>query len=166
MFNRVKCIAFFWESSVFHINLNGVSYSYRYFSFKGEQKNGLFSNVYDAGSTIEWTESMERCFVDFMVEQVNNGNRIENLFNEEAWMHVAQTFNTRWGLQSDKKVLMEQYLCLMKKHDDICNILSHSEFAWNETLQTIIAKDDVWDAYIKVWSSPLTAFFVWYHLAF
>ncbi|BAT78070.1 hypothetical protein LR48_Vigan04g227300 [Vigna angularis] len=118
------------------------------FGAKGEQKNDVFSN-YDAGSTVEWTESMERCFVDLMIEQVNNGNGIENLFNEEAWMHVAQTFNGRWGLQSDKKVLMDQYLCLMKKHDDIYNILSHSEFAWNETLQTIIAEDDVWDAYIK-----------------
>ncbi|XP_022636618.1 uncharacterized protein LOC106760000 isoform X2 [Vigna radiata var. radiata] len=118
------------------------------FGAKGEQKTGVFSN-YDAGSTIEWTESMERRFVDVMIEQVNNGNGIENLFNEEAWMHLAQTFNGRWGLQYAKKVLMDQYLCLMKKHDDICNILSHSEFAWNETLQTIIADDDVWDAYIK-----------------
>jgi len=146
MFYRVKCIGFFWESSVFHINLDGVPKSYGYFSFKGEQKNDVFSNVYDAGST------MERRFVDLMTEQVNNGNRIENLFNEEAWMRVAQAFNARWGLQSDKKVIMDQYLCLMKKHDDICNILSHNEFAWNETLQTIIAEDDVWDAYIKVWS--------------
>ncbi|XP_068482293.1 uncharacterized protein [Phaseolus vulgaris] len=113
------------------------------FGAKGEQKNDVFSNVYDAGST------MERRFVDLMTEQVNNGNRIENLFNEEAWMRVAQAFNARWGLQSDKKVIMDQYLCLMKKHDDICNILSHNEFAWNETLQTIIAEDDVWDAYIK-----------------
>lgn len=119
-------------------------------SFKGEQKNGVFLNVYDAGSTIAWTESMERRFVELMIEQVNNGNQIENLSNEEAWIRVAQTFNARWGLQSDKKVLMDQYFCLMKKHDDICNILSHNEFAWNDTLQTIIAEDDVWDAYIKV----------------
>ncbi|WVZ19668.1 hypothetical protein V8G54_006990 [Vigna mungo] len=94
------------------------------FGAKGEQKNGVFSN-YDTGSTIEWTGSMERRFVDVMIEQVNNGNGIENLFNEEAWMHLAQTFNGGWGLQSAKKVLMDQYLCLMKKHDDICNILSH-----------------------------------------
>ena len=70
-------------------------------------------------------------------------------------MHMVQAFNARWGLQSDKQVLMDQYFCLMKKHDDISNILSHSEFTWNETLQTLNAEDDVWDAYIKVWSSLL-----------
>ncbi|XP_061365263.1 uncharacterized protein LOC133308635 [Gastrolobium bilobum] len=115
----------------------------------GEQNNGIFPNVYNAGSTIEWTESMECCFVDLMVEQVNRGNRIVNSFNEQAWTHMTEAFSTRLGLQCDKQFLVDQYFCLMKKYDDISNLLSHSGFAWDETLQTITADNDIWDAYIK-----------------
>lgn len=132
------------------MNLNGILDSYGYLYFEGEQKNDIFPNVYDAG--IEWTESMEHCFVELMVEQINKGNRIGSLFNEEAWVHMVEAFSARWGLQFDKQSLMDQYFYLMKKHDEISNILSQSGFAWDETLQTIIAGNDVWDAYIKVWS--------------
>ncbi|RZC06038.1 L10-interacting MYB domain-containing protein [Glycine soja] len=163
---RVKTLPDYWKWSVIfaaessdtryvHLAHNEDHSSELPMYITGEQKNGICSNVYDAGSTIEWTESMECYFVDIMIEQVNRGNRIENLFNEEAWMHMVQAFNARWGLQSDKQVLMDQYFCLMKKHDDISNILSHSEFAWNETLQTINAEDDVWDAYIKIFGNKL-----------
>ncbi|KAK7351341.1 hypothetical protein VNO77_10715 [Canavalia gladiata] len=115
----------------------------------GEQKNGIFAKVYYAGSAIEWTESMECCFVDLMIEQVNRGNRIGNIFNEEAWSHMVEAFSARLGLQCDKQFLIDHYFCLMKKHDDISNILSHDEFAWDEALQSIIAENDIWDAYIK-----------------
>ncbi|KAK7293115.1 hypothetical protein RJT34_15976 [Clitoria ternatea] len=115
----------------------------------GEQKNGIFPNIYNAGSTIEWTESMEYCFVDLMIEQVNRGNRIGNLFNEDAWTHMIKAFSARLGLQCDKQFLVDQYFCLMKSHDDISNILSHSEFSWDETIQMISAQSEVWDAYIK-----------------
>ncbi|XP_027355321.1 uncharacterized protein LOC113865140 [Abrus precatorius] len=113
----------------------------------GEQKNGILPNV--AGSTVEWTESMECCFVDLMIEQINRGNRIGSLFNEEAWTHMIKAFSTRQGLQCDKQFLMDRYFCLMKKHDDISSILGHSEFSWDENLQTIVAENEIWDAYIK-----------------
>ena len=88
-----------------------------------------------------------------MIEQVNRGNRIGNLFNEQAWTHMTEAFSTKFGLQCDKQFLVDQYFCLMKQHDDISHLLSHSGFAWDETLETIIAENDIWDAYIKVFPS-------------
>lgn len=144
------CIIFGEESSdtrYIHLAHNADPISELPMLMTGEQKNDIFPNIYDAG--IEWTESMDHCFVDLMVEQINKGNRIGSLFTEEAWMHMVEAFSARWGFQFDKQSLMDQYFYLVKKHDDISNILSQSGFAWDETLQTIIAGNDVWDAYIK-----------------
>ncbi|XP_019415148.1 PREDICTED: uncharacterized protein LOC109326796 [Lupinus angustifolius] len=114
-----------------------------------EQKNDTFPNVYDNASTMEWTESMQRCFVALMIEQVNRGNRNGYLFNEQAWTDMTQAFSAKLGLQFDKQFLLDQYFRLMKQHDDITILLSHTGFAWDETLQVIIAENDTWDAYIK-----------------
>ncbi|KAF7830367.1 L10-interacting MYB domain-containing protein [Senna tora] len=115
----------------------------------GQEKNGSFPSVYDAASAIEWTESMECCFIDLMIEEVNQGNKIRNRFNEQAWTHMIEVFSAKLGLQCDKQFLEDQYFCLMKRHDDIRNLLNHHGFAWDETLQMIIAENDVWEAYIK-----------------
>ncbi|XP_028807106.1 uncharacterized protein LOC114761834 isoform X2 [Neltuma alba] len=112
-------------------------------------KNGSFPGVYNAASTIEWTESMECCFIDLMIEQVNQGNRVGNRFNQQAWIHMIKAFSTKLGLQCDKQLLEDQYFCLMKHHDDISSLLSHDGFAWDEALQMVIAENDVWEAYVK-----------------
>ncbi|KAJ1382528.1 Myb/SANT-like domain [Sesbania bispinosa] len=54
----------------------------------------------------EWTESMEICFVDLMIEQVNRGTRLENSFSEQAWIHMTEAFRARLGLQCDKQFLI------------------------------------------------------------
>ncbi|XP_054799451.1 uncharacterized protein LOC129303898 isoform X2 [Prosopis cineraria] len=115
----------------------------------GEEKNGSFPRVYDAASIIEWTESMECCFFDLMIEQVNQGNRVGNKFNQQAWTHMIKAFSTKLGIQSDKQFLEDQYFCLMKQHSDISSLLNHDGFAWDETLQMVVAENDVWEAYIK-----------------
>ncbi|KAK4277256.1 hypothetical protein QN277_015276 [Acacia crassicarpa] len=118
-------------------------------SIRGEEKNGGFPSVYDVASTIQWTESMECCFIDLMLEQVNQGNRVENRFNQQAWAHMIKTFSTKSGIQCDKQFLEDQYFCLMKQHDDISCLLNHDGFVWDETLHMVIAENDVWEAYIK-----------------
>ncbi|RYR33700.1 hypothetical protein Ahy_A10g048318 isoform B [Arachis hypogaea] len=115
----------------------------------GEQKNSTLHGVCGAASTIDWTESKECCFIDLMIEQVNRRNMIGNLFNEQAWTHMTEAFCAKFGHQYDKQFLVDQYLCLMKLHDDIGDLLSHGGFAWDETLQIIVAENDTWDAYIK-----------------
>lgn len=103
---------------------------------------------------------MKCCFIDLVIEQVNQGNRVENTFNQQAWTHMITAFNGKFGLQCDKQFLEDQYFCIMKQYEDISSLLNHDGFAWDETLQMVIAENDVWEAYIKVcsFSSSLVYF--------
>ncbi|XP_061348823.1 L10-interacting MYB domain-containing protein-like [Gastrolobium bilobum] len=116
---------------------------------EGERRNCNVPSVYDAASTVEWTESLECYFVDLMVEQVNRGNKTRNSFNEEAWTHMIEAFSSKFGLQCDKQLLEDQYFCLMKRHDNMSILFSHNGYACDENLQIMLAQNSVWDSYIK-----------------
>lgn len=114
----------------------------------GEEKNELYPTGACA-ATIDWTLQMDHHFIDLMLEQVHGGNKIDDTFNEQAWVHIITSFNEIFGLQDGKYELKNRYMVLMKQCDDINRILNQSGFAWDETRCTVVADDDVWDAYIK-----------------
>ncbi|XP_031279759.1 uncharacterized protein LOC116138158 [Pistacia vera] len=114
----------------------------------GFEKNDHLITSIDPFET-GWTPLMERYFIDLMLEQLNEGNKINHTFNEQSWVHMVEAFNEKFGLQCDKYILENQYIYLMKQHEDICNLLQHSRFFWDEAQQMIISDDIVWEAYIK-----------------
>ncbi|XP_020885417.1 L10-interacting MYB domain-containing protein isoform X1 [Arabidopsis lyrata subsp. lyrata] len=98
---------------------------------------------------IEWTRVMDRCLIDLMLEQVNRGNKIGETFTEQAWADMAESFNAKFGLETDMFMLENRYILMMKERDDINNILNLDGFTWDEEKQTIVAEDEYWEAYIK-----------------
>ncbi|KAL7122318.1 hypothetical protein ACP275_01G038300 [Erythranthe tilingii] len=97
-----------------------------------------------------WTPTMERYFIDLMLEHVHRGNRIGHTFNKQAWTDMLAVFNSKFGSQYDKDVLKGRYTNLWKLFNDIKNILSQNGFSWDETKQMVVADDYVWDTYIKI----------------
>ncbi|KAL3819096.1 hypothetical protein ACJIZ3_005001 [Penstemon smallii] len=97
-----------------------------------------------------WTPTMERYFVDLMLEHVDKGNRIGHTFNKQAWTDMLAVFNAKFGSQYDKDVLKGRYTNLWKVFNDIKNLLSQTGFSWDETKQMVVAEDHIWDAYIKI----------------
>lgn len=95
---------------------------------------------------------MDRFFIDLLLEQVHEGNKIDRAFNEQAWIHMVESFNENFALLLNKNELENQYICLMKQYDDISDLLNHSGFVWDEAKQMVVANNDVWEVYIKVCS--------------
>ncbi|XP_022858384.1 uncharacterized protein LOC111379261 isoform X1 [Olea europaea var. sylvestris] len=102
------------------------------------------------GSRTYWTPTMERYFIDLMLEHIHRGNRTGHTFNKQAWTDMLAVFNAKFGSQYDKDVLKSRYTNLWKQFNDIKNILGQSGFSWDETRQMVVADDYLWDAYIKI----------------
>ncbi|PON85084.1 Myb/SANT-like domain containing protein [Trema orientale] len=96
-----------------------------------------------------WTPTMERYFIDLMLEQMHRGARIGHTFNKQAWTDMLAMFNAKFGSQYDKDVLKNRYTNLWKQFNDVRNLLSQNGFAWDDNRQMVVADDFVWDAYIK-----------------
>ncbi|KAK9207790.1 hypothetical protein WN944_000137 [Citrus x changshan-huyou] len=97
----------------------------------------------------DWTPQMDRYFIDLMMKQMNGGNKIGHTFTEQSWAQMIEAFNVKFGLQCDKYILESRYICLMRLHDDICNLLKHGGFVWDEAQQMVMGADDAWEAYVK-----------------
>ncbi|KAK6137121.1 hypothetical protein DH2020_029130 [Rehmannia glutinosa] len=88
-----------------------------------------------------WTPTMERYFIDLMLEHIHRGNRVGHTFNKQAWTDMLAVFNAKFGSQYDKDVLKGRYTNLWKLFNDIKNILCQNGFSWDETRQMVVADD-------------------------
>ncbi|KAJ9537526.1 hypothetical protein OSB04_030259 [Centaurea solstitialis] len=96
-----------------------------------------------------WTPTMERYFLDLMLEHIQKGNRVGHTFNKQAWTDMLAVFNAKFGSQYDKDVLKSRYTNLWKQFNDVKTMLGQGVFSWDETRHMVVAEDYVWDSYIK-----------------
>lgn len=93
---------------------------------------------------------MDMYLIDLLLEQIRARNEISHTFDEQDWAFINASFSEKFGVQFDTHMLENQYMNLMKEYNDISSLLDQNGFAWDETLQIIVADDDIWEAYIKV----------------
>ncbi|GFY91640.1 hypothetical protein Acr_08g0000360 [Actinidia rufa] len=91
--------------------------------------------------SIAWTKPMDRYFIDLMLGQVLEGNKV--LFC------MMTSLNEKFELQFDKCVLENRYLSLMDQYNNVNTFLYQNGFTWNEMQQKLTADDLVWEAYIE-----------------
>lgn len=120
-----------------------------YSDFFGEGMAGQVPTSNDRSRTY-WTPTMERYFIDLMLEQLHRGNRMGHTFNKQAWTDMLTMFNAKFGSQYDKDVLKSRYTNLWKQFNDVNNLLHQSGFSWDESRQMVVADDFAWNSYIKV----------------
>lgn len=120
-----------------------------YSDFFGEGMAGQVPTSNDRSRTY-WTPTMERYFIDLMLEQLHRGNRMGHTFNKQAWTDMLTMFNAKFGSQYDKDVLKSRYTNLWKQFNDVNNLLHQSGFSWDESRQMVVADDFSWNSYIKV----------------
>lgn len=124
---------------------------YFYFWFEGVDEDTQDCAINDC-SRIDWTPSMDRYLIDFMLEEVRSGNKIDYVLNNQAWSDMVVLFKERFGIQFDKDHLKQCCKCLEKLYYDMRSLLEQKGFLWDETRQNITAYDSVtvWDAYVMV----------------
>ncbi|MBA0564786.1 hypothetical protein Golob_009696 [Gossypium lobatum] len=98
---------------------------------------------------LEWTTPMEQFFMGLLLEQVREQNKMAQAFNEQAWVHMVESFNEKFRLQLDKNILENHYICLLKQYNDICDLLNHNGFLWDNDKKMVVANNDVWEVYVK-----------------
>ncbi|RDY06143.1 L10-interacting MYB domain-containing protein, partial [Mucuna pruriens] len=100
-------------------------------------------------SRTDWTPSMNRYLIDVMLEEVQKGNKIDYVLNNQAWSKMVVLFKERFGKQFDKDYLKNCCKGLENIYHNFRSLLEQRGFSWDEMQQMITAYDGVWDAYIK-----------------
>lgn len=112
---------------------------------------GSIAPLNNERSRTDWTAAMDQFFIDLMLDQLGKGNKIGNTFNKQAWTDMLALFNAKFGPQHGKRVLRHRYKKLWKYYSDVTILLKQIGFSWDDEREMILADDDVWDVYIKVY---------------
>ncbi|XVF32831.1 hypothetical protein REPUB_Repub17cG0116500 [Reevesia pubescens] len=116
------------------------------FSSMGIRARGNFDRL----RTI-WTPEMDRCFIDLMLEQVNQGNRSDDrVFSQTAWKNMSTLFNEKFKIEYEIDVLKNRHKTLRNLYRGVKNLLKQKGFTFDATRQKVIADNKVWDQYIKI----------------
>lgn len=97
-----------------------------------------------------WQPTMDRYFIDLMLEQVHKGNQVDGLFLKQAWMEMIASFNAKFGLSYEAEILKNRYKTLRRQFNVIKNLLDTEGFSWDDSRQMVTADDYIWQDYIKV----------------
>ncbi|XP_076924425.1 uncharacterized protein At2g29880-like [Bidens hawaiensis] len=105
--------------------------------------------------TLKWTENMDNAFIQAMMTQKDNGNRVNGNFTSNAYDNIVEKLSTKFQMNVSKKHLKNR-LKTLKEHFskwyDLFRGTSLSGFSWNSTTQLIEAEDEIW--YKLIQSNP------------
>lgn len=102
---------------------------------------------------------MDQYFMELMLKQEERGNKQGNTFTKQAWTDMLALFNARFISEYNKRVLRHRYKKLWKYYSDITTLTNQKGFCWDEKQEMVVADDDVWEAYIKVYDISLICTF-------
>lgn len=94
---------------------------------------------------------MDQYFMELMLKQKEKGNKLENTFTKQAWTDMLALFNAKFSSDYNKRVLRHRYRKLWKYYSDLMTLVKQKGFSWDEKREMLVADDDVWEAYIKVY---------------
>lgn len=97
-----------------------------------------------------WQPTMDRYFIDLMVDQVQKGHQIDGLFRKQAWIEMTKSFNARFGFKYDVDILKNRYKTFKRQYNVINKLLESQGFSWDDLRQMVIADDLAWQDYIEV----------------
>jgi hypothetical protein len=107
-------------------------------------------NANDRGKYISWTDEMDRCLTQLLVEQVMLGNKLEKNFKPVAYTAALTVLNDKFGLDLTKENIRNRLKTWKKQYRLVMELLSHCGFEWDERCKMVVANASDWNEYIKV----------------
>nr|XP_043637873.1 uncharacterized protein LOC122608863 [Erigeron canadensis] len=102
--------------------------------------------------SLVWTGRMDDAFIQAMLKEKDNGNKIDGTFTSDACTNMVNEPSKSLNIQF-KKDHLKNRLKTLKEHFSQCYDLfrgvSLSGFSWNPNTKLVEAEDEVWEALIK-----------------
>ncbi|GKE12732.1 Myb/SANT-like domain-containing protein, partial [Tanacetum coccineum] len=101
---------------------------------------------------LSWTHQMDNAFIEAMLKEKENGNKLDGSFTSQAYMNMVEELSKSLKMEI-RKVHLQNRLKTLKAHfslyNDIFRGVSLSGFSWDPITKLMNAEDEVWEALIK-----------------
>ncbi|KAI4308229.1 hypothetical protein L6164_031326 [Bauhinia variegata] len=102
----------------------------------------------EKGKYLAWTDEMDRCLTELLVEQVMLGKRIEENFKSWAYIAAVTILNEKFRLDLTEENIRNRLITWKKQYNLVKEMLSHG-FKWDDRIKMVIGNDSEWNEYIK-----------------
>ncbi|XP_074561012.1 uncharacterized protein LOC141817238 isoform X2 [Curcuma longa] len=100
--------------------------------------------------TLKWLEEMDDVLVDAMIEQQNNGNRVDGMFTTAAYTQMTSICQEKLGISLTKDHLKNRIKTLKNNFVAAYEIFKNaSGVQWSESKKMFDATNEIWDELIK-----------------
>lgn len=96
-----------------------------------------------------WTQEMDKCLIEALVYQCNEGNKIDKGFKEVAYTAAANALNAAFNLMLNKDNVINRMKTIKRGYRDIERMLAQSGFAFNYMTKKVECSNEVWETYVK-----------------
>ncbi|XVF47195.1 hypothetical protein PTKIN_Ptkin03bG0089600 [Pterospermum kingtungense] len=105
--------------------------------------------VKEKGKYILWTNEMDRCLAEQLVEQVTLGNKLLKSFKPVAFKAALSVLNKKFSLDLTTENIRNRLKTWRKQYRLVKELLSQHGFQWDEGQKMVIANDLEWREWIK-----------------
>ncbi|OIW13242.1 hypothetical protein TanjilG_14175 [Lupinus angustifolius] len=98
---------------------------------------------------VTWTDEMDHCLTELLVNQVMMGNKLEKNFKTSAYVVALTALNERFGLNLTIENIKNRLKTWKKQYDLVKEMLYLGGFKWDEGQKMVVATDSEWNEYIK-----------------
>jgi hypothetical protein len=100
--------------------------------------------------SVTWTDEMDLCLTELLVQQVMLGNKLEKNFKTSAYIATVAVLNDRFELNLTIENIKSRLRTWRKQYVLMKEMLSRGGFEWDEARKMVVATDSTWNEYIKV----------------
>ncbi|KAJ4979223.1 hypothetical protein NE237_010003 [Protea cynaroides] len=101
------------------------------------------------GKYVVWTNEMDHCLTEILVDQVKKRNRKEKFLNNTAYVVAVEILNERFSLNLSKDHVRNRLKTWKKQYGVLKQLLSQTGFQWDDERKMVVAHDSVWNEYLK-----------------
>lgn len=80
-----------------------------------------------------WTASLDKIFADLVVEQIQLGNRPNNVFDKKTWNHIRDEFNKQTDLNFNNNQLRKHLDVLRTRFYNLKSAVDQNDFAMDDS---------------------------------
>ncbi|XP_047321637.1 L10-interacting MYB domain-containing protein-like isoform X2 [Impatiens glandulifera] len=89
-----------------------------------------------------WTPALDKVFADLVVEQFQEGNRTNTVFDKKTWTRIRDEFNKRTDLNFNNKQLRKHLDVLRMRYDSVKSSFMRNNFVLEDATSVGF---DLWD---------------------
>uniref|UniRef100_A0A5B6YIS5 Myb/SANT-like domain-containing protein n=1 Tax=Davidia involucrata TaxID=16924 RepID=A0A5B6YIS5_DAVIN len=89
-----------------------------------------------------WTASLDKIFADLVVEQIQLGNRRNNVFDKKTWNHIRNEFNKQTDLNFNNNQLRKHLDVLRTRYYNLKSAFDQNDFAVEDSCRI---QFDLWE---------------------